>query len=261
MSPWFILLFIIGGALLFFQGWTFLILLRQKAAWKAYAAKRKLRYKSLAFMNASEVSGVVDEHTISIFTSEHIAEDIRGSRKLTALEVNLNSTMPIFGGVASGGMVPILQGLRLKQQYRPDDHAGWNESYIAAADNRTVLQSYLTPERLDALCDLMTLPNVWVMFIFRDERMLLRVDTADPLDNPAKVDSLVKTMLKVANVLELKPGESKRLKKEEAKSMTRDLSLEVDEKAFEESAEIELEDDQEEKGGSAAEESSEKEKE
>ncbi|MGB0719143.1 MAG: hypothetical protein ACPGRX_01635 [Bdellovibrionales bacterium] len=240
MSLWFILWLLMSLALLSFMGWTFVILMRQKQAWKTYAAKRKLRFKSLAFTAVPEMSGTIGDHTISFFSSEHANVNARGSRKLTAIEINLNSRMPTFGGVASGGMVPIMKELNLKQEYRPK-HKAWNKSYIAAANNRAVLQAYLTDARVGALCDVMAVKNAWVILIFRDESMLLRVDTPDPLDSPAKIDALVKQMLATAEVLELKKGESEILKSEAVQSVVKSAGLEIDEAAFDAPIGLELE--------------------
>lgn len=231
MSIWIVSWFVLAGALLGFLAWTFLILMRQKSAWRVYATKRKLRYKAGPLMMSPEVQGTIGEHTVHIFSSEHVAEDIRGSRKLTAIEVSLNSVMPVTGGVASGGMIPILKSLDLKQEYTPK-HDKWNKSYVAAGNNRYVLEAYLSNERLEALCDLMALRNVWFILVFKDDAMLLRVDTPDPLDEASDVDKLVKQMLAAAEVLELQSGESRHLKDAEVKSATKSVALDVDDDAF-----------------------------
>ncbi len=201
-------------------------------------------------MGAPEIGGTVGEHTVSIFASEHFSEDGRGSRRLTAIEVSLNSIMPIVGGVASGGMIPILKLLKLKQEYRPE-HPEWNRAYLAAASNRYVMQEYMSDARVTALCELMKIKHSWAMFVFKDDAMLLRLDTPDPLDKPAKVDKLIKHMVDVAKVLELQPGESGRLKSDAVKSAAKDVSLDVDDEALEQAGtSFELEDDQKSEGSS-----------
>jgi phosphoglucomutase len=52
VSIWFYLWLLLSGGLLFFMGWTMLILFRQKKAWKQFAARHKLRYKADAMMGA-----------------------------------------------------------------------------------------------------------------------------------------------------------------------------------------------------------------
>lgn len=228
MSIWFFLWLILSGALLYFLGWTVFILTRQKGAWRAYASRHKLRYKPNSFFEAPEISGTIGNHTISVFSGEHMADDARRARKLMAAEVQLSGVMPIEGGVASGGHVDIVQSLGFKEEIRPK-HPGWDKSWIASSSNKHVLESYLTPERLDALTSLMKIKSAWVILIFRDDVMLLRLDTPDPLDSGQKLDRLMKKMLQVADTLELQKGEDSRLKEEAAKTPTQAVSLEVSE--------------------------------
>lgn len=211
MSVWFLLWLCLLISLMSFLGWTFIILVAQKTAWKKYAAARKLRYKHGSLMASPEMEGEIDKHKVSFFTSEHLPEGARGSRKLTAVEVNFNSIMPIDGGVASGSMVPVLGQMNLTQEYRPK-HAQWNETYVASGSNRAALEGYLNDERVAALCKLMAVKNAWVILAFRNEAMLLRVDIASPLDKANDIDRLAKQMLETAKVLELKKGEAKKLK-------------------------------------------------
>ena len=44
MNIWFVLWLLLSAALLYFTGWTFLILQKQKRAWRVFATKYKLRY-------------------------------------------------------------------------------------------------------------------------------------------------------------------------------------------------------------------------
>ncbi len=243
MNIWMILWVILAVSLVVFMVWTFLILMRQKKAWALYAKKRKLRYKSNALMDTPELSGVVGDHAVSLFASEHVNEDARGSRKLTAIEVSLNSVMPVGGGMASAGMVPILKSVGFKTEYLPK-HKAWKKSYMACADNKHVLASYFNDERVEALCSLMAIENNWVILIFKDEAMLLRVDTPDPLCHPKDLDKIIKKMVNVAQVLELKKGESKLLKSEEVKAASKDIELEVDDDILDAPSSLMLEDDE-----------------
>lgn len=231
LNIWLVFWLVLAVLLLGFLAWTFLILMRQKSAWKVYAGKRKIRYKSGPLMMSPSLQGSIGDHTVDVFSSEHLVEDARGSRKLTAVEVSLNSVMPVTGGVASGGMIPILKGLDLKQEYFPKFKA-WKKSYVAAGANKGVLAAYLSDARLEALCGLMEIKNAWVILVFKDEAMLLRVDTPDPLDSAAALDKVVKQMLAAAKLLELKAGESERLKSEEVKAAAKNISLAVDDEAM-----------------------------
>ena len=202
MNIWFLLWLLLSGALLYFFGWTLFILHRQKLAWRDFAGKRKLRFQPRAFLEAPEISGLVDDYSISLFTAEHAAPDARSNRKMTAFEIKLKSRMPFAGGIASGGMVPLVQRLGLREEYRPAS-AAWKDSYIASGDSRAGLESYLTPPRLAALEALMQMKNAWVIFVFRDDVSLLRLDMADPLDSAKKLEFVTRKMIETARVLEI----------------------------------------------------------
>ncbi|MFK7839698.1 MAG: hypothetical protein AB8B83_05150 [Bdellovibrionales bacterium] len=243
MNFWLIIWLIFAVSLVLFFVWTFSILIAQKKAWADYAKKRKLRYRSQALMSGPELNGVMGDHTVGVFTSEHVSADARGSRKLTAIEVNLNTSMPIDGGIASGGMIPILKSLRFKNELFPK-HKAWKKSYVASASHKGVLASYLTDERIEALCKLMEIPNSWVILVFKDDVILLRVDLADPLHNAKKLDHRIKTVLKAAKVCELSSGEQKRLKSDALKVEAQGIELDVDDSDLDAPVGLLLEDDE-----------------
>ena len=228
--------------LLGFLAWSLLILHNQKKTWKAFAAKHKLRYRTKATMDSPEIDGSIDGFKVDIFTSEHVAEGARSNRKLTAIEVSLHSVLPIDGAIASGGMVQLVKELGFKTEIKPE-HELWNSSYVAAADNGRALKAYLNPERLDALLRMMRIKNSWMILIFRAERLLLRIDTPDPLTSEDYLSRLVDLMVKSAKALELKNGESAVLEREEAKGMVEESDLKLDDEGFDEESGLSLEDD------------------
>ena len=67
LSIWLVLWIVLSLALLFFLGWTLTILLKQKKAWRAYAKKHKLRYRSQQMFGVPEVSGAMGDYTVNIF--------------------------------------------------------------------------------------------------------------------------------------------------------------------------------------------------
>ncbi len=229
MSIWFMLWLTLSAALLYFLGWTMFILYTQKTAWKAYAKKKKLRYDSASMMSPPSLNGPVgkdSEYSVSMFTGEHMAPDARGSRKLNAIEIQLDSTMPVAGGVANAGMVGVLERLNLKDESRPD-HPDWDKSYVVKSESRAVLDMYLTPERVGVITGLMKIRNGWVILVFKDDMMLLRFDTPDPLASEKKLDLIIKKMVESAKRLELEPGEASRLKGEMAKKPKKQATIDV----------------------------------
>jgi len=86
---------------------------------------------------------------------------------------------------------------------------------------------------------LMTLKNTWVILVFRDDAMLLRIDIASPLDKAKEIDALTKQMIEAAKVLELKKGEGSKLEELAAKKSY--AADDAEEEPEEEAAEPELE--------------------
>lgn len=243
MSIWIILWLFLSGALLYFLGWTLFILFRQKQAWKSFSTRKKLRYRTANMMASPEMGGALDGRSINFLIGEHFTPDGRSSRKLTAVEVQLLSKMPFEGGIASGGMVSVVQSIRMKEEIKPN-HPKWDKNYIAVGSSGAALEAYLTPERMDALTSLMKIRNGWVILIFRAQTFLLRFDTPDPLDSQQKLEKITDKLLELAELLELKPGEDGRLKLETTKKPIKEKSLAVDERDFKESDSFQLEDDQ-----------------
>ncbi len=220
---------ILSLGLVYFMGWTMLIVHRQKQTWKAFSKKHKLRYKLLKGLLSPEVKGVYDGYTVSLFTGEHESEDIRGSRKMTAIEVNLNSKMPFAGAVASGqGMVQVVEDMGFPQEVVPKLD-GWDKEYVAKSEKKIALREFLTDQRLKSLISLMKIKSTWVIFIFKDDTTLLRLDTPQPLDKIDILEKLMKKMIAVASSLELQDGESGMLKSAMNKEETADISIDIDE--------------------------------
>ena len=228
MSIWILVWIFISVALLGFLAWSLFISFQQKKVWKAFAEKHKLRYKSNSLMETPELGGVFDDYKIACFENEHGGVDQRGgSRKMIAVEVSLESSLPIDGGIAGGGMVELIKELAFGAEIVPE-HKHWDKSYIAAGSNRYVLKSYLTDERLDALIKLMRIKNAWTILIFRGDRMLIRIDTPNPLAEGEYFEKLMHLMVDTAKVMEVDAKEYKALKAEEARGVVKESSLTLD---------------------------------
>jgi hypothetical protein len=242
VSIWIALWIVLSLALLGFLAWSVVILIKQKSAWKTFSATHKLRYKTGRMMQSPEMDGIIEDYKFNFFTGEHSAPDMRGNRKMTAVEITLQSDMPIEGGLASGEMVPLLKNLNFKTEVSPKQE-GWSKAYIALASNRGALELYLTDERVQALTKLMQINHAWVIFVFKNNMTLLRMDTASPLNSADQLEKLYKLLIKVAKVLELKPGEAKLIKAEEARAPLKETALPIDYEQLKSTSGLQLEDD------------------
>lgn len=162
-------------------------------------------------MRSPRLDGVLDGYTVGLFTAEHVRSNSRTNRKLTAIEIQLSSDMPFEGAVASEGMVELIKSMPFKEEMKPDSPL-WKSNFVAITDHKAAMAMYLTEERLTVLTKLMALKNAWVVLAFRNGVFLLRIDTANALDEGKVMDALLGKMLKAAKVLELEDGEMRSLK-------------------------------------------------
>lgn len=229
--------------LLSFWFWTNYIVLQQKKAWKAYAQKRKLRYSSNKFYDSPTMSGVIDGYKVSFFASEHSELDERSQRKLTAIEINLQSVLSVTAAVASGGMTHIVETLDMNHEYKPDTKH-WDDSYIIRTRNIPYIKAYLNEGRIEKLSDLMGIEKSWVILLFTEgDTALLRLDTPLPLLHPKEIDRIVRMMVDVARILELNAGEENYLKQATANTPRQQKSLDIDEDLLSDDVGLELEEE------------------
>ncbi len=241
MSLSFAIWFFISSFLIGFWIWTSYILFKQKKAWKTFATKRKLRYYSNSFYDGPSMSGAIDGYKVSIFTSEHSELDARSKRRLTAIEVNLTTGLTVPCAVATGGMVPVIEGIDLIQEYKPPVK-GWEDSYIARTNDLEYMQAYLNDDRLKALISLMDIKKAWVVLVFFEVTGLLRFDTPVAIDNPKEMDQLIKQIISVARILEMETGEEKTLQRKRLQKDSAKSKLQIDDDLLNDDIGIELED-------------------
>lgn len=196
--------------LLGFWFWSIGILYKQKQTWKNFAKKHSLRYRSNKVFDSPEITGVMGESKVYFFTAEHDQGDGRPPRRLTSIEITLQSALPVSAAVASGGMVRIVEDLNFKGEYRPD-MPGWDNSYIVRSRDIPVFKDYLTEARLRSLVKLMGIKNSWIILFFSSGQGLLRLDTPNPLYDPKLLEEYSKKLLEAAKLMELQKGEFKKL--------------------------------------------------
>lgn len=215
MSFWFVLWLLMSAALLYFFGWTLFVLYRQKKGWKSFAKRYDLRYEAGPMMQSPQVRGAFDGYQMHLFPSEHQSPDARSFRKLTAIEVGIKSALPFETAVANAGMQSLLDVLPFRKEIKPKgDEKGlkWPTENVIRADNPAMAQEYFTPARLKALQKMMDIKNAMVIFLYRKDTGILRIDLPDPLDKADKPERLMKSLVQVARKLELTSGEGARLK-------------------------------------------------
>lgn len=202
----------------------------------------------MEFMASPYITGVYKGFAIGVFTSEHNTDSNTGTtRKLTAVEVELDSVMSLSMAVGNGGMVSVIQAMNLAEEFRPENK-GWNPDNIVRAEDRRVAEKFLTDERIASILSLMAIKNHWVIFASKGNDTVLRVDLPDPLESEGKLSKLIDSMIEVAKVFELGKGEFKRLEAIQAipkpVKKTQSEQLEIDENDFD-TGDFELEESEE----------------
>ncbi len=231
----FISLFLLG-----FWLWTLYVVLQQKRAWKIFAEKRKMRYSETGMFSTPIVSGAIDTYGVSLFASEHSELDERSYKRLTAIEISLQSDFPFSCAVASGGMVSVVDSFYIRHEFKPTVK-GWDNSYILRASDLEIAKNYFSDERLKKLLKLMSIDKAWVILAIVGDRGILRLDTPYPIDNPKELDKLIKQMISVAKALEMKKGEEKDLLLKKTKQDNGSPVLDIDEDLLEDHLGLELE--------------------
>ncbi len=210
VSIWFLLWLFLSLTLLYFFGWTLLILYKQKRAWKLFAKKRDLRYEGGKFSDAPSMAGDIEGYEFSFFPAQYEIGDIRHNRKMTAIEVTLKNKPPFEGFVASGLLVETIKLAELPHEFTPE-HEKWKGDSLVVTDNVAAMSSYLTSDRQEVVTRWMLKNNIWFLIGFRNDVYVLRIDTPLPMDNPKKINALVKMILKDIPSFEVSDNENVRL--------------------------------------------------
>lgn len=242
MSIYLILWFLVSGFLVGFWVWTIHVLLKQKKAWKFYAQKKKMRFHTSSFLETPTISGSVDGYSVTMFASEHGELDARSQRRLTAIEVSLQTPLPFAIAMGSGGMIHLVEALNFKQEFRPTVK-GWEDTYALRTNDLDLASGYFTEDRLNKLVSLMKTDKAWIILLFIADDGILRLDTPLPIDNPKEIDVLIKQMINVARALELGKGEAKDLLRQKSMKDKTGGLLEIDDDLLDDDIGFELEEE------------------
>ena len=223
-TPWFLVWFVLSATLLFLLSWTTYILYRQKKAWKLYASKRGMKYRSASMMDDPYLDGMLDDYKVSLFPSEYAAGERRKrGQKVVSVETVLSSDMPFDGALASGDLASFVSDLELKHWLKND--ATWPDDSVISTDQRGSMDVYLTPERIAVLADLMKIEASCVILAFRNDVCVLRIDTRGALADPKAIDTMIKALTQAAKVLELTDMDISALKKAGVKDSSKKASV------------------------------------
>lgn len=187
--------------------WSLRILFQQKAAWKAYAKKMNLTYQDGSrFLSSPVLSGSLGSYGFGLYTEEQKTNDTRGQRFSTILEIALRHGLPVMGAMGTQTMIPIIQSLRLDQTIVPQDK-DWNPSWMIRSRHAGMVEQYLTPTRLEIIKKIFRMKVLSALFIFDEQDAVIRIETADPLNDSERLEKIVKSLILHAEGLIVKNEE------------------------------------------------------
>jgi len=207
LSIWIFIWFVVSAVLIGATLWSASILFEQKKAWAAYAKKKGLKFDKGTLMGPGQMQGMVGKYELAFFTAERQDADVRKRRYVTVLEIQLPGG--IIDGAAAGTseMVPFLKTLtRLRPREIKSEK--WNPAFRFFSRNDKAMDAYLSEERIAAMNEILSVQNADILILFDGNEGLVRIETPDPLQHPAKIDKIVKRLLK--NIQSLIPEDEEK---------------------------------------------------
>jgi hypothetical protein len=203
---WVVLSAILLGATL----WSLQILLRQKKAWEAYARKKGLAFNKGTFMGNAEINGQIGNYKVAFFSAERQESDIRRKRFVTGIEFTLFEAI-IDGGVA--GTQEMLAFMQSLTKLHPYNVEGWEQGHYLFVRTDAVAKAYFTPDRLNVCADILKTRNADVVLAFGVDQVILRVETADPMQDAEKIDKITTRLISLMDKLRIDDAERQALAK------------------------------------------------
>lgn len=208
---WILLWIVLSAILLGSTAWSLSILLKQKAAWEAFAKSKNFTFKRGTFMGPAEMSGVIGDYKLAFFTAERQAVDARSRRFVTVVEIELAEGIANGAVMGTQEMLPFMQSLDLIKPHTIEDH-GWDKGMYAFIRNEDAVKTYLTPERLEGFSAILKTRNADVLVVFHDTQFIVRLETSDPMKDAEKIDKITKRIMGLMDKLRVTSEERARLK-------------------------------------------------
>lgn len=194
MSIWFLLWFVLAVIILGTSLWSSIILFQQKQAWKAYAAKKGLKYTPNKFSESPTIEGVIEGFNISIFSGLQQKEDARKNRQLTVVQINANKPFVDSIGAGTKEMFLFLGSLEAITPHEVKVEK-WDKTYEIRSSNKSAVDAYLTEERVSILTSILSMPKADILILLDANDGVFRVETSNPLQSEALLSSLVDKLI------------------------------------------------------------------
>lgn len=209
-------------------GWSLRVLFQQKAAWKSFAEKNKMEYRTERLTGPPYMTGRYKGCRLYVYSGVQTIDDISGQRFVTIIEIEIGKGVPVAGAVGTKNLGMFILGLNFEQEYVPNSEY-WKSDYVLKTRNMEVMKSFLNEKRIKALHTLFSMKNSSALYFFDDLEAVLRIETSDPLRDPERMEKIFDRIYTLLDELKLSDAEYKKL----AKAM-KEKKVEPDEDEIEE---------------------------
>lgn len=202
MNIWIFVWAIIAIIILGSSGWSYILLFRQKQAWAALARKYNMNFVRGGLSSPPEAKGVMHKDLqVTLYTEQQALRDGRSQRYRNVILIEAPFGLPGGGAVAvSPALKAYIMQQKLKDEFTPDS-ANWPKDALFRTLNTAALTPHMTAERVKVLQALLGMKNADPMVIFNEQTLFLRLETADPLANLPKLETLLNKLFTVIDTL------------------------------------------------------------
>ncbi len=155
-------------------------------------------------MKSPLVKGVFKGFPLTVYSEEQPTPDQRSQRFRTVIQFELPGGMPVEGVVASPENHIFASNLiDLVEKYTPAD-PDFPGTILIRTRSVPLLEPYLTKERMQVLQSLMTIKSIHGLFLFDMSVTFLRMEMADAMIDPDKLERFCTKLADQCTVLSLR---------------------------------------------------------
>lgn len=191
MNIWFMIWVFVATFILGTSVWSYLILLKQKRAWEIVSKKCDLRYNSEAILKSPSLSGVFRGIELDIFSDQPISGKFREGGARTIFQFTLKAPLPSQGMIGSMAFKNFIDGLSVQEKFVGEGATALLPALYNRVRSVELMVPYFTKERVSALNAVLNIKNSPAVLIFSQDETLLRIESADPFDDPTRLEKFL----------------------------------------------------------------------
>ena len=203
MNIWFVLWVFVATFILATSFWSYAILLKQKRAWEIVSKKCDLRYSSTAILKSPALSGVFNSIEIDVFSDQPISGKMREGGARTIFQFTLPAPMPTQGMIGSMAFKNFIDGLTITEKFMGEGATAFVSEVYNKVRSKEAIEPYLTKERVAALNAVLNIKGSPAVLIFSPTETLLRIESADPFDDPARLEKFLTKATEAAKIISI----------------------------------------------------------